>query len=647
MERYRTLLKLDEIRGLYANGEYEAAGALADTIREQKIKDMNDLFLLASVYRKCGNYRLAKRFLHRVYEKKSSWRVLEELMDVCLAEKNPQEAKEYLKVYSRLSGGDPRNYMYEYRIGRQLHLPDEELLPVLQTLKAEEYTEKYAYELAKLYHRLGRKQECQNECSDLILWFGEGTYVERAKVLMAYYRGELSAADIHAEAERRIREAKERQAREVAERRAYEERLQKEAEEKSLPKVAATEEELTAEETAGEEPMWAVDASILTEAEPEPSEENKPEQKEQKEACEEFEQFSLFEISAVAEEEFSASLEEAGEPEEAAGPEKAEAQEKVAEPEKAAEPEKTGEPEKAEAQEKVGEPEKTAGPEEAAETKDAVKKEIPVKTETRAVLSQPKAELTEKLSSCGLTLEGSLHAFARMENVRKQLIRMLEVMCFVRQKCCCLVITGEASCGKTTLGGYISKMFYALGLVTTPKIAKISAEKLNNINLEEKQEQLQGSCLIVENAGALKDEAARKLIKLGDKKGVLGAIILEDNLNEINKLLRKSPDCNRVFGTRVHLPKYGEEELLDFALERIYGKDYVTEEGVSELLRGFIRELLKTTTTGEQLKRLHEFVGSALKGADQRIEGEILSMALKGDFHEMGEMVVRKEDFKA
>lgn len=653
MERYRTILRLEEIRSLYENGEYEEAGALADTIKEQKIKDMSDLFLLASVYRRTGNYRLAKAYLHRVYEKKSSWRVLEELMDVCLAEKNPQEANEYLRAYCKLSGGDPRNYIYEYRIGRQMHRPDTELLPVLQTLKAEEYSEKYAYELAKLYHKLGMKKECLQECSDLILWFGEGVYVERAKVLQAYYRGELSIADIHAEAERRIREAEERQARAMAERRAYEESLRGQEEQTAEPEteqpeevsdaaeefaatvIEAVSEEAGVDETGrsgaeaepetyekseteepetekpetekpeDEEPMWAEDHSILSEpAESHPAaEENvtvgevlsETEETEAKEAAGgEFEQFSLFD--SMTEDQPAA---------------------------------------KTDTDEAVSKPEEKTEQAFAGQTAEA-----------KQVLSEPKPELAAKLDECELTLEGSMHAFARMESVRKQLLRMLEVMCFVRQKCCCVIITGEHGCGKTTLGTYIAKMFYDLGLVKTARVAKISAAKLNTINLEEKQQQLAGCCLIVENAGTLSDEAARKLIKLGEKKGILGGIILEDNVNEINKLLRNSPDCNRVFGTRVHLPKFGEDELTCFAMDKIYSQDYEAEEGVAELLRVYAGELLRASGEDDILKKMQEYVGKAISSADRRISGELLAMATKGDFHEMNVMTVKKEDFE-
>ena len=130
IERYRAIVRLEEIEELMEQGEYEAAKEIADSIRKERLKDSADLFLIASVYRKCGDYAIAKDFLQRIYQKKVTWRVLEELMEVCLAEKNPEEAESYLREYAKVSGGDPRNYIYEYRIGRQKHRPDEELLPI-------------------------------------------------------------------------------------------------------------------------------------------------------------------------------------------------------------------------------------------------------------------------------------------------------------------------------------------------------------------------------------------------------------------------------------------------------------------------------------------------------------------------------------
>lgn len=622
MERYRAIVRLEEIRSLTETGDFEAAKEIADTIKKERLKDSGDLFLLATVYRRCGEFGTAKEFLLRIYEKKVTWRVLEELMEVCLAEKNPEEAQTYLKQYVRLSGGDPRNYIYEYRIGRQMHRPDEELLPVLQTLKAEEYSEKYAYELAKVYHKLGREQECMEECADLILWFGDGTYVERAKVLQAYYRGELSADDIRDEAERRVRVAEERRAKEEAERLAFEKQQRQLEEEQRLAeeesrRQAEEEQRLAEEEQAaldalyrsvaeahfGEEIAGEIVASEIPEGElskEEDFDEETLEGSDDESVLEETElEESFFEEVAVAMEAepmYEATAEEAevsGEETESVLPE---------------------EP-AAEAYEQIS---LFAGKESAAEeAKD---------------LSPLGKELGARLFERGIVFEDVLHEFARIERVRKQLARMLEVVVTVRKKCHCLIITGDKKSGKTTLGTYLAKLLYELAYVKTPRVAKISGERLNQIDLFEKQEQLRDVCLIVENAGKMTESTAEALLEFIKQTDVLGTVILEDNANGINRLLRNHAECNREFNNRVHLPKYDTEELMLFALGCIAEQDYNISEDTRKVLFEKIEHVTRVEPKEGRLWATMELVKEALKNADYRNQGTILAMASSGSF---------------
>ena len=596
IERYRAIVRLEEIRSLMELEDYDAAKATADSIRKERLKDSSDLFLLASVYRKCGEYDVAKEYLLRIYEKKVTWRVLEELMEVCLAEKKPEEAERYLKEYARISGGDPRNYIYEYRIGRQKHRPDEELLPILQTLKAEEYSEKYAYELAKLYHKLGQAQECMAECADLILWFGEGTYVERAKALQAYYRGELSVEDIQEEAKRRIREAEERKERAEAEQRAYEaEKRRREEEERLAEEARRAEEERLAEEdsfdeevfasemadiyeevaaTELEEPMWEEDADATAVAEATVPEEEAPEP-------DAYEQISLFGATESQE-----SPEEMG-------------------------PEQTDFAEEPEGQE----------------------------------VSPLGKELSARLGERGIVFEDVLHQFARMEKVRKQLARMLEVVVTVRKKCHCLIITGEKKSGKTTLGTYLAKLLYELSYVKTPRVAKISGDRLNQLNLYEKKVQLQDVCLIIENAGSMTEETVESLLGFIRSTHVLGTVILEDNPTAMNKLLRNNAECNQVFNNRVHLAKYDGNELMGFALEYMQEQDYSITPEAKKVLRQKIEGLTRTEHKEGRLVAARELICAALERADYRNKDAILTMASTGNFLGAQALELIPEDF--
>lgn len=617
MERYRTIVKLEEIRRLYDNEEYVAAGKMAEEIRPENIKDMTDLFLLASVYRKKGDYARAKRFLHRIYEKKSSWRVLEELMEVCLAEKNPEEAKKYLGSYAKLSNGDPRNYIYEYRIGRQMHRPDEELLPILQTLKAEEYSEKYAYELAKLYHRLGRRKECEQECADIILWFGEGTYVERARILQAYYRGEMSAADIHTEAQKRIQEAK---ARELSKRRSSEAKQKEQAQSvgSGLQKQGTA--------IAGDDTS-SVLAAAADPAEP---------------------KYAWMEGTG-------ASAADAGiDPEYYAwtGSTEVPAAGAGIEPEYAW-TEGTGVP----ADDAGIEPEyawtgSTEVPAASAEIKPEYAWMGGTRTSAAGAAGQPAEPVRRMgpgealagwLAQRGVTLEGSLYAFAKIGGVRRQLLELLEDVCAAHAGCYYIVIAGAQGSGRTTLGRYITRLFFELGLTKNRKLAKISAEKLNKIKLEEKQEQLRGGALLVENAGSMKEETIKSLLGLGEKKKILSLILLEDTPGELDRLLQRNKACSKAVMAQVRLPEYSEQELVIFAEEQFKNHEYELDADAKTALHKIARQL---AVSRRSLEKIISRTEKAIEAADRRTESALLSMALQGKIQNIGAICIIAEDFE-
>lgn len=653
MERYRAIVRLEEIRSLLEQGDIEAAKSIADSIKRERLKDSSDLFLLAEVYRKCGEFAIAKDFLLRVYEKKVTWRVLEELMEVCLAEKNPGEAEQYLEQYVRVSGGDPRNYMYEYRIGRQKHRPDEELLPVLQTLKAEEYSEKYAYELAKLYHKLGREQECMAECADLILWFGEGTYVERAKALQAYYRGELSVDDIRVEAERRIKEAEERRIREEEERRAYEEeqrRLEEEQrryEEEQL-RIAEEQRRYEEEQLRIAEEQRRLEEELQTE--------------EEIEDWEEEEQLALAELcQAVAQERLEASAEEA----ECLLPPEAEpayetltteneffAEAAVAVTEEPMWEEDDGTmfvPEEVFVKDTFTEVALEQEPEAFTEPESYEQISLFASDEEIRETVQPVSplgkELSARLEERDLIFEDYLHEFSRIERVRKQLVHMLEMVVTVRKKCHCLIITGEERSGRTTLGTYLARLLYELSYVKSPRVAKINGERLNRMHLPEKKEQLQDVCLIIECAGSMTEETAEALLEFIQKYDVLGTVILEDTANAMNRLLRNQAECNRVFNNRVHLPKYDSDELLCFATGYIREQDYELAPDARRVLEQRLEYITRVEQKEGRLAATMTLVRGALENADYRNQGAILAMASAGNFLAAEALMLTAEDF--
>lgn len=154
-----------------------------------------------------GDYLQAKNLLAKAYKKRESRVVLLDLLECCLNLGELDEAERYFDEYHKIAPNDTTTlYSYRYQIEKKKGRDTSLLITILEELKASDYIEEYAYELAKLYHKAGKAEECMEECQEIILWFGEGAIVERAKALLAYYKGEISLEEIKSAGERYVAE---------------------------------------------------------------------------------------------------------------------------------------------------------------------------------------------------------------------------------------------------------------------------------------------------------------------------------------------------------------------------------------------------------------------------------------------------------
>jgi len=168
-------------------------------------------------------------------------------------------------------------------------------------------------------------------------------------------------------------------------------------------------------------------------------------------------------------------------------------------------------------------------------------------------------------SEAGMNYEKNFGYLVRMESTVKQIEECLEMILSDYTKINHLIITGEKKSGKTTLAKKISKALYGLNWINTNRVAKISALKLNGISLVNRKDKLVNSSLIIEEAGKLDTSAAEQLLTLIDELNGILFVILEDKEEDINRLLQRSPNLNEIFGSRVKLPGYSNEDLLGFA----------------------------------------------------------------------------------
>ena len=189
MDKYEYKLKLDQMKSLTAEGKYEEAAEIADTINWRKIKNINALVKVGEIYEKVGRYDESKDVLLTAYDKSPIGRmIIYRLAEVAIRTKSFDEAKEYYQEFVEIAPHDNLKYVLKYEISKAQGADNGTLIGILEELKEQEYSEEWAYELAYLYHKAGMSEKCIDACDELILWFGDGPYVERALELKMLYQ---------------------------------------------------------------------------------------------------------------------------------------------------------------------------------------------------------------------------------------------------------------------------------------------------------------------------------------------------------------------------------------------------------------------------------------------------------------------------
>ena len=184
MDKYESKLRIEEIEKLKKKKQYKEAARLADTIEWHRIKNAVTLYKVADLYKICRNYTECRNLLELAYERSPyAKNVIFALCDVCLEFGDFEAATEYYKEYVALAPKDPSVYILKYKMLKALEAGIDERIEILETLKRHDRIEEWEYELATLYHRAGMAEKCVEECDELILWFGEGSYVYKAMEL--------------------------------------------------------------------------------------------------------------------------------------------------------------------------------------------------------------------------------------------------------------------------------------------------------------------------------------------------------------------------------------------------------------------------------------------------------------------------------
>ena len=189
MDKYEYKLKLDQMKSAFAEGNYHMAEELADSINWKRVRNANSLIKAGEVYETAERYDDAKEMFLLAYERSPIGRtIVYRLAELAIHVGNYDEAMEYYEEFVEMAPNDSLKFALKYKIYKAKGESLAEQIQILEDLKEQEYIEEWAYELAYLYHQAGMSEKCVEACDELILWFGDGAYVEKALELKMLYQ---------------------------------------------------------------------------------------------------------------------------------------------------------------------------------------------------------------------------------------------------------------------------------------------------------------------------------------------------------------------------------------------------------------------------------------------------------------------------
>lgn len=469
MGSYQNIVKTEEIRKKAEEGDLLAAQNILDTVDLKKIKNMSDLNLFAEVFMRNEKYEEAAKLYLKIYERYKTRKATAQMVTISMKMGNIQDAEEYLEEYQQIAPEDFENYIFRYKLDKMKGASYEQLIQSLKELKRLDYSEKWAYELAKVYYKADMEKECIRECSDMVLWFGEGTYVEKAKVLRSYFIGDTDKY--------RIMEA-----------------LKK--------KPGGQKEELAARdfgEDAKEEPDEDEDdGNVLPE-----------EATQQFDAAVIKESGELSPFEGFPEEVQDISSEEGLEAEDTT-----------------------------KLEEQYSEEEPQEQPEAVSEPLPALKEEDALK-QLEGILQFAPADVFGN--------------FLQNETVKQQLVNCLMPIAQGKIKTVFMLIAGSEESGKAFLAKDVALFLSKAGRLKSTRIAKISADKLNRVDIQAKRDILKGSCLVIDHASSLKKVTINKLLELAKSLEGNIAVILEEEEEKTGQLLEIHPKLKDLLRLQIHL----------------------------------------------------------------------------------------------
>lgn len=748
MERYASSLKMKEIKRLAQEKQYLKAMKILESMNVDKIRSMSDLSVIAEILIHNDEYEDAMEILLRIYEKSCSRRIIEQLIDLSIVMKNMEETKEFYNEYLRIAPRDPYRLVLRYRIEKANHMPYVQRIETLEQLKQEDYMEEWAYELAKLYHKTGQVDKCVDECSDIILWFGQGIVVEKARLLKEHYTSGFNITDNLGAGEFDATRSLEEVIRQVKMQRGvsqpstvsspsymdstvlgssqtdneelysdsgkttniesdYTDLVEVEIEPEVKGSVVVETHSLAKETTLAEETALAEESTI---EEPTAEEESTnyaltPEVVNKVRArvnarenavvkvkeCEQELEKAEDKLQDPVQEESQAELTQAVESAQGLGEDAVTevgdisattdmydsqediTSEKIKKLEEADEEETLSDDKTLPEDETLSEdktlPEEKELTQESTEELPEDNKETPQTEPAHALTKEELQKMKERMQQLqeyditktyrhdsndiyedgentyayGINLNTIFQNFIYNGSIKKQLLSILENMDNSKQ-CNNFMVCGDIQTGKTSLARAIAIAMWKLNRIPTKKVAKISASKLNQINLLERMEQLADGSLVIENASLLNANSVKSIIQMIEHFDGRILVLFEDSTRNMEELMMKEEALRRFFTHRIIIPRYNAEDVTGFAYSMVKQQEYEVEDNSRKYFAEKIEQICRITPYAEQLARIKVYVGELVKRAETRNMLLLMKQAKEGKFSQKVTNVITIDD---
>ena len=674
MNKLEFLEKMEEVDALIADGKYDLAVEICDTLNLSGVKEPRRLQNIAKAYERCRRYKEAEVLLQRVRRQVPRSRgVLFRLCSVSVRAGELEDAKDYLSDFIDLAPTDPERLILEYRIAEAENRPDAERITILEKYLSEETDDRWMYTLAELYVRNGREEEAAGVLNAIVLWFDSGRYVAKAHAMLVKLGYEEAPAEAledvpvvpetrteFPEVEFETPEEVARQESEESEEASAEEEPAEEAEE-AAPAAEIEEAETEVSEAAGtpeeaetEAPEAEDEHIVVNITNPRDSghilrrldEEDDAvwaqvfDAEDEKEAAAETPQEEAAEVLQEAVSEEAEAAEEYGELAEEAAEEAVEEVEEAHaafDAEEFEDDEYDVDEEDDDAEEAVGElPEEAAPAEEVAEAiPEAAAEETKEVTEAveeaaaeAALPEEEAAEAEEPVQKAPEETAAPLGNFkheeygeviaAEIRRRKEERIKFgnIPVEPDMSTSIWHFIAYGETDELALECAREHVKEIAGINPNCPGKLLKISAEKIGKASIVSSLDRFLGNVVIVERVSLLSDEQLQEFAKVLDHDDMSLLTVFTDNRENIINVLKRVPALAGAFSAVYEGKKYTADDLILAAESYLRGEEARLSDAAEAVVRNYAEDILQEKR-GFYRNRVIAYVGKALEAADK------------------------------